>query len=40
MPLDSGIGLMGVFAFILLVAFAGIISIIPLEFANDTIRGI
>jgi len=34
MPLDSGIGLMGVFAFILLVAFAGIISLIPTEFAN------
>jgi len=36
MPLDSGIGLMGVFAFILLVAFAGIISLIPAEFANAT----
>lgn len=32
--LDSGIAKMGIFAFILLVAFAGLISIIPAEFAN------
>lgn len=34
MPLDSGIGLMGIFAFVLLVAFAGIVSLIPTEFVN------
>ena len=34
MALDSGIAKMGIFAFVLLVAFAGIISIIPIEFVN------
>jgi len=34
MPLDSGIGLMGIFCFVLLISFAGIISLIPAEFVN------
>ncbi len=32
--LDSGIAQMGIFAFVLLIAFAGLITIIPAEFSN------
>jgi len=39
MALDSGIAKMGLFAFILLLAFAGLVSIIPAEYNNTITYG-
>jgi len=39
MALDSGIAKMGIFSFILLIAFAGLISIIPAEYNNTITYG-